>query len=271
METLRKIKTKVNRRILNTRFRNRYLALRDRLEKNKSIIVEHVDIKRRSVRMSVHLPSSLSGLRISTDTGSEISMDDIITCETKRGPRTYFWITFPKKRASVFMTYNGTPVKYIGNIAERAVGELTFNNCALRGHLKADIVSRFPPAVQMVRDAATSEAMKDRFADCWVLADRSDKADDNAEYFYRFVQSQPDAPKIFFLLDRNSPDWARLRDDGFNLIEFNSLEHLAAVVHARWSAPVEWSNLIVSAWLAFGLSERCFQALVGGIPERCAV
>jgi hypothetical protein len=75
--------------------------------------------------------------------------------------------------------------------------------------------------------------MKDRFADCWVLADRSDKADDNAEYFYRFVQSQPDAPKIFFLLDRNSPDWARLRDDGFNLIEFNSLEHLAAVVHAR--------------------------------------
>ena len=38
-----------------------------------------------------------------------------------------------------------------------------------------------------------------------------------------------------------------------------------------WSAPIEWSSLIFSAWSVFGLSERCFRALVGGIPERCAV
>ncbi len=38
-----------------------------------------------------------------------------------------------------------------------------------------------------------------------------------------------------------------------------------------WSAPIEWSSLIFGAWSAFGLSERCFRALVGGMPERCAV
>ena len=38
-----------------------------------------------------------------------------------------------------------------------------------------------------------------------------------------------------------------------------------------WSAPVEWSSLNVSAWSAFGLSGRCFWALVDGNPERCVV
>ena len=38
-----------------------------------------------------------------------------------------------------------------------------------------------------------------------------------------------------------------------------------------WSAPVEWSSLNVSAWSAFGLSGRCFWALVDGNPERFVV
>ncbi len=39
----------------------------------------------------------------------------------------------------------------------------------------------------------------------------------------------------------------------------------------NWSAPIEWSSINVSAWSAFGLSGRCFRALVDGIRERCAV
>lgn len=38
-----------------------------------------------------------------------------------------------------------------------------------------------------------------------------------------------------------------------------------------WSAPIEWSNVNVSAWSASGLSGRCFWALEDGILERCAV
>ncbi len=37
-----------------------------------------------------------------------------------------------------------------------------------------------------------------------------------------------------------------------------------------WSAPTEWSKLIVSAWSVFGLSVRRFLALAGGNPKRCA-
>ena len=35
-----------------------------------------------------------------------------------------------------------------------------------------------------------------------------------------------------------------------------------------WSAPNEWSKLIVNAWLASGLSGRWFPAPEGGSPER---
>ena len=38
----------------------------------------------------------------------------------------------------------------------------------------------------------------------------------------------------------------------------------------QWSAPIEWSGLIVSAWSVSGLSGRCFLALVDGIPESYA-
>jgi hypothetical protein len=43
------------------------------------------------------------------------------------------------------------------------------------------------------------------------------------------------------------------------------------VCRPEWSAPIEWSSLNVGAWSAFGLSGRCFWALVDGNPERSAV
>jgi hypothetical protein len=37
-----------------------------------------------------------------------------------------------------------------------------------------------------------------------------------------------------------------------------------------WSAPTEWSGLIVSAWSASGPLARNFLGLVDGSPEHCA-
>lgn len=38
-------------------------------------------------------------------------------------------------------------------------------------------------------------------------------------------------------------------------------------VRHSWFAPIKWSDLIVSAWSASGLSGQCFQALEDDIPE----
>ncbi len=75
---------------------------------------------------------------------------------------------------------------------------------------------------------------------CWLIMDRDDKADDNAEHFYKYLQKTEFAQKIFFLLRRSSPDWERLKNEGFRLIPFGSMLHLIAQSNA---AAVCYSHL----------------------------
>lgn len=62
--------------------------------------------------------------------------------------------------------------------------------------------------------------------DSWVIMDRKDKADDNAEHFYRYIMKNHPEEQIFFALQKDSSDWDRLSKDGFNLLDFNSSQFL---------------------------------------------
>lgn len=73
-----------------------------------------------------------------------------------------------------------------------------------------------------------------RFNDAWLLMDRIDKADDNAEHFYRHLMNKNDGVRYYFVLNRDSPDWERLKREGFNLIAFKSRRHLAALQRAKY-------------------------------------
>lgn len=68
-----------------------------------------------------------------------------------------------------------------------------------------------------------------KYENSWVLMDRDMQADDNAEHLYRFIRDHHPEQKIFFALRKESHDWERLRDDGFNLIDFDSSEHRLAL------------------------------------------
>ncbi len=60
--------------------------------------------------------------------------------------------------------------------------------------------------------------------DVWILMDRDNQADDNAEHLYRYISKNHPERKIYFALNRTSSDWERLNNDGFNLLEFGSSE-----------------------------------------------
>lgn len=56
-----------------------------------------------------------------------------------------------------------------------------------------------------------------------IMFDRSSAADDNAEYFYRYMQEEhPEYSKTYFALAKSSVDWPRLEADGFRLVEMFS-------------------------------------------------
>jgi CDP-glycerol glycerophosphotransferase (TagB/SpsB family) len=84
----------------------------------------------------------------------------------------------------------------------------------------------------------SSGIIKSRFAtqfdNAWLLMDRTDKGDDNAEHFYRYLMNIKSSEKYYFILNRNSPDWNRLKSEGFKLIPFQSWWHLVALRRAKY-------------------------------------
>jgi hypothetical protein len=66
-----------------------------------------------------------------------------------------------------------------------------------------------------------------------VLMDRVSMARDNAEALYRHIAKHHPSIRIAFVLSRHCADWDRLNLDGFNLIEYQSLEHNRALMFSR--------------------------------------
>ena len=68
-------------------------------------------------------------------------------------------------------------------------------------------------------------SLTDKCNDYWVFMDRRDNAKDNGEALYRYVMKNKIHDKIAFILDKSSNDYERLLKEGFNLIEYDSIEH----------------------------------------------
>jgi glycosyltransferase involved in cell wall biosynthesis len=86
--------------------------------------------------------------------------------------------------------------------------------------------------VELVRKLAAGKRARQRYADAWVFSDRLSMAQDNAEHVYRYVSSHHPDVNAWFVMRRDSPDWARLKADGFRLVEYRSREHHVLMLNA---------------------------------------
>ncbi|MDR1449514.1 MAG: CDP-glycerol glycerophosphotransferase family protein [Propionibacteriaceae bacterium] len=71
-----------------------------------------------------------------------------------------------------------------------------------------------------------------RYRRAWVLLDRADQAHDNAERLFDHLREHHREVRAYFVLQRESPDWDRLRAKGVHLVSFRSTRHLALVRQA---------------------------------------
>lgn len=60
--------------------------------------------------------------------------------------------------------------------------------------------------------------VRKRYQNAWVLLDREYEADDSAEHLYRWIRRNHPEINAWFLLTRDSHDWARLATEGFRLV-----------------------------------------------------
>jgi hypothetical protein len=230
----RRLRAYANRIALKSPAREYYLKKRHEIEKNKSVTVEHFDRWTNAARLSVYLKAGVQDLLIVDPIGQPIAPQDVVACKTAIGTKTYFWLTFPEGVDRIEIYHGGFPVKLRGQIAAGALGKLTLSRCRTGQYSSQAQLAKFPLEMKLLRRFISSESRSASYAGCWVFADRADMADDNAEHFYRFVTAQPDAPLAYFLLSRDSVDWPRLAQAGFNLIEFDSMAHLLALAGARF-------------------------------------
>ena len=101
-------------------------------------------------------------------------------------------------------------------------------------HLKetSHLIENIPLKHYIYKRFLTSRYFSSMFNQAWLLMDRDIQADDNAEHLYRYLSKQHPEINLYFLLRKESHDWVRLKNDGFNLIEFGSHKHKAALVNA---------------------------------------
>jgi glycosyltransferase involved in cell wall biosynthesis len=65
---------------------------------------------------------------------------------------------------------------------------------------------------------------RSRFADAWVLLDRTNEADDSAEHLFRHLREHRPDVNAWFVLERGCADWARLHTEfGDRLVDYGSL------------------------------------------------
>lgn len=65
--------------------------------------------------------------------------------------------------------------------------------------------------------------MKNR--EIWIIMDRKQSADDNAEHFYKYALQQDDGIEKFFAINETSVDYERLQETYGNVLAFESIKH----------------------------------------------
>ncbi|MBP3043605.1 bifunctional glycosyltransferase family 2 protein/CDP-glycerol:glycerophosphate glycerophosphotransferase [Arthrobacter jiangjiafuii] len=140
-------------------------------------------------------------------------------------------------------------------------------NRILTRQLKAVAAKRRSAADRALIRQAHTEQVQARYKDAWLLMDRIDRADDNAEHLYRYLrQHRPDI-NAFFVIEQDCPDWPRLQADGFRLVPYGSDKSVLLALNAAYklSSHANWNVEYPVSRERFGDGEAKFIYLQHGI------
>lgn len=87
----------------------------------------------------------------------------------------------------------------------------------------------------------------------WILMDRKDRGDDNAEHLYRYIKNNHPEENILFAISAQSADWIRLQNEGFELLDYDSDEFSRELRQCKYlvsSHLFAWNHLAKESPLA---------------------
>ncbi|MBR7743478.1 CDP-glycerol glycerophosphotransferase family protein [Phycicoccus sp. BSK3Z-2] len=83
----------------------------------------------------------------------------------------------------------------------------------------------------------------------WIVGERADTAQDNGLHLFRHLRTTHPEKKVYYVIDRESPQYARVRDLG-NVVQHSSVRHQLLMLHAsvlanaysvRYLIPSHWA------------------------------
>lgn len=89
----------------------------------------------------------------------------------------------------------------------------------------------------------------------WMYLDKIYKAGDSSEYLYRYASAQKDGTKHYYLVDKKSSDYKRLKADGFKPLVRGSIKHRLVFLMADMMVI---SNSTVFAFNNYGLPNSSY-------------
>lgn len=110
-----------------------------------------------------------------------------------------------------------------------------------------------------IRRRAKRSDTVERYRDAWLLMDRDNAAQDNAEHLYRHLKANEPGINAFFVLADDSPDWPRLAAEGFRLIAYGSDEHFVALLHCVQLASSQVDSYVVNPFRGHLLGRAGFR------------
>ncbi len=112
------------------------------------------------------------------------------------------------------------------------------------------------PEHKDVLELAKQQKFARLFHRAWLLMDRQNEADDNAEHLYQYLMDSNIPINAWYVLDQKSSDWPRLAAKGFRLIAFDSLDHAVALLYAEHVISSHANTKIPSLFLSTNFRER---------------
>ncbi|WP_244662598.1 CDP-glycerol glycerophosphotransferase family protein [Vibrio owensii] len=144
----------------------------------------------------------------------------------------YQWVSLPsvdENELLITLGKNPALLKY-GNIV---INNRSENTSQVFAHICAGGISKPIPQSIAYEIQHYQRNGNSKYRDCWLLQDRVDAADDNAEHLYRYICQNHPETNIYFCLSKSSADWPRLEADGFKLVDSESHDHRMCYLHAK--------------------------------------
>lgn len=160
-----------------------------------------------------------------------------------------------RRRRAVFTAPSRLPKGPVAVLRRLATREITWTmiweeiSLTMPGRSRLSALARLlrQPVVDLVSQHLWRlPQVRARYDGGWVLTDRLEAAGDNAEHLARHLLHAGGAEPVRYGLERRSPDWRRLRSEGFDLVAPGTV---------RWNLALAGADVLASSHVDRGIVE----------------